>query len=93
MKNVKPGIKAEATTADEYMQNADSKGSAGTADDSEQKDENLSVSQHSRKPPVVGRSLSSRKKVDPLFTKFPPVKISPGFVDRLYFNLKQLYQL
>lgn len=35
------------------MQIADSKGSAGTADDSGQNDQDLFVSQHSRKPPVV----------------------------------------
>lgn len=75
------------------MQNADSKGSAGTTDDSGQKDGFTSVSQHSRKPPVVGRPSLSKKKFDPLYIKFPPVKISPGFIDRLYVNLKRLNQL
>ena len=36
------------------MQKADSNSSAGTNADSEQKVEDTSVSQHSRKPPVVG---------------------------------------
>lgn len=88
-----PEPKPNNVTVDEDMQKADSKGSAGTAADSSTKDEITSVSQHSRKPPVVGRSLSSRKNVDPLYIKFPSVKVSPGFVDRLYVNLKRLYQL
>jgi hypothetical protein len=39
------------------MQKDDSKGQARTAADSEQKDENLSVSQHNAKPLVVGSPL------------------------------------
>lgn len=41
------------------MQKDDSKGQAGTSDDSGQNDEITSVSQHSRKPPVVGSQMSS----------------------------------
>jgi hypothetical protein len=48
------------------MQKADSKGSAGTAADSGQKDEVFSVSQHSRKPTVVcsQMSVSVGEKID-----------------------------
>ena len=45
------------------MQKADSNCSAGTNADSEQNDQDLSVSQHIRKPPVVG-SQSSPMSLD-----------------------------
>jgi hypothetical protein len=49
-----PDMKPNRNTVAEVMQNADSNSSAGAAADSEQKVEDTSVSQHSRKPPVVG---------------------------------------
>jgi len=46
--------KPNKITVDEVMQKADSIPSDGTAADSEQKDEDLFVCQHSSKPDVVG---------------------------------------
>ena len=46
------------------MQKDDSKGQAGTKADSEQKDQDLSVSQHSRKPHVIGFASTVAPNVD-----------------------------
>lgn len=45
------------------MQKLDSNWSAGTGADSEQNDQDLSVSQHSTKPLVVGSPLSADESV------------------------------
>ena len=54
-------------TVVEVMQKADSNSSDGTAADSEQKVEDISVSQHSSKPHVVGSQ--SHDTLDNLFDK------------------------
>lgn len=71
MENVKPGTKAEATTTDEDMQKDDRKRSARTKADSSTGDENNSVSQHSRKPPVVGSQMSSNDEKENYWMKYP----------------------
>jgi hypothetical protein len=57
-----PDMKPNRNTVAEVMQKADSNSSAGAAADSEQKVENTSVRQHSRKPLVVGSQNQRTQK-------------------------------
>ena len=54
-----PVQKSNKITADEVMQKDNSKSQARTEADSEQNDQDLFVSQHSRKPPVVGSQCTN----------------------------------
>ena len=70
------------------MQKDDSKGQARTAADSEQNDQDLSVSQHNAKPPVVGIQchgtfLENVTFSDAFFKSVNGQVLPPGFVQKI----------